>query len=71
MAAVDFIEKPFAKELLLASLDQRFRRILQKEVTGERQKNAKVQLQVLTPREREVLDGLAQGLPNSFAAHGE
>jgi two-component system, LuxR family, response regulator FixJ len=62
--AVDFIEKPFEKVALLTSLDEGFRRLSQKELTGERRKDAEVKLQALTPREREVLEGLAQGLPN-------
>ncbi|MEO8454460.1 MAG: response regulator [Sphingomicrobium sp.] len=66
--AIDFIEKPFARETLKASLDQGFRRLSQKEVTGERTKDAEVQLQALTSRERDVLNGLAQGLPNKTIA---
>ena len=32
-------------------------------------RNAAVRLQALTPRERDVLDGLAQGLPNKTIAY--
>lgn len=67
--AVDFIEKPFEKMTLLSSLDEGFRRLSEKEVTGERRKDAEVRLQALTPRERDVLDGLAQGLPNKTIAY--
>ena len=67
--AVDFIEKPFEKETLKSSLDEGFRRLSQKEVTGERKKDAQLRLQGLTPRERDVLDGLAQGLPNKTIAY--
>lgn len=67
--AVDFIEKPFGKETLKSSLDEGFRRLSQKGVTGERKKDAQVRLQGLTPRERDVLDGLAQGLPNKTIAY--
>ena len=67
--AVDFIEKPFEKIALFSSLDEGFRRLSQKEVTGERRKDAEVKLQALTPRERDVLDGLAQGLPNKTIAY--
>jgi two-component system response regulator FixJ len=62
--AVDFIEKPFEKQALLASLDEGFERLSRKEATGERQRDAELRLQGLTARERDVLDGLAQGLPN-------
>jgi two-component system response regulator FixJ len=67
--AVDFIEKPFEKATLLSSLDEGFRRLSQAEVTGDRRKDAEVRLQALTARERDVLDGLAQGLPNKTIAY--
>lgn len=67
--AVDFIEKPFEKATLIASLDQGFRRLSRQEAAHDRKKDAEVRLQVLTPRERDVLDGLAQGLPNKTIAY--
>jgi len=67
--AVDFIEKPFDKGALLSSLGEGFSRLSRKEVTGERRRDAEIKLQCLTPRERDVLDGLAQGLPNKTIAH--
>jgi two-component system response regulator FixJ len=67
--AVDFIEKPFGKDALLASLDEGYRRISQKEATHDRARDAAVRLHALTVREREVLDGLAQGLPNKVIAY--
>jgi two-component system response regulator FixJ len=67
--AVDFVEKPFAKETLIAALDEGFRRLSRHEATGVRARDAAVRLQALTPREREVLDGLAQGLPNKTIAY--
>jgi len=67
--AVDFIEKPFEKDTLLASLEEGYRRLLRKEATGDRMRSANVRLQALTPRERDVLDGLAQGLPNKTIAY--
>lgn len=67
--AVDFIEKPFEKETLISSLNEGFRRLSQKEATGERKKDAEVRLQALTPRERDVLEGLARGLPNKTIAY--
>ena len=66
--AVDFIEKPFEKEALLSSLDEGFRRLSRKEATRDRRMDAEVRLQALTPRERDVLDGLAEGLPNKTIA---
>lgn len=67
--AVDFIEKPFAKETLLSSLEEGFRRISRKEATQDRKRDAEVRLHALTPRERDVLNGLAQGLPNKTIAY--
>jgi len=67
--AVDFIEKPFEKEALIRSLEEGFNRLLRKEATGDRMRDASVRLQALTAREREVLDGLARGLPNKTIAY--
>lgn len=67
--AVDFIEKPFEKESLIAALEEGFRRLSKKAATGERHRDAEVRLQALTRREREVLDGLAHGLPNKTIAY--
>jgi len=66
---IDFIEKPFEKETLKSALDHGFLRLSQKQVTGERRRDAEVRLQVLTSRERDVLNGLAQGLPNKTIAY--
>ena len=67
--AVDFIEKPFEKVALLSSLEEGYRRLSRKGATGDRARDAAVRLQALTPRERDVLDGLAQGLPNKTIAY--
>jgi two-component system, LuxR family, response regulator FixJ len=67
--AVDFIEKPFQKDALLASLEEGYRRLSRKEATHDRMRDAAVRLHALTPRERDVLDGLAQGLPNKTIAY--
>lgn len=67
--AVDFIEKPFEKETLIESLEEGFRRLSRKEATADRKKDADLRLQALTPREREVLDGLSRGLPNKTIAY--
>ena len=67
--AVDFIEKPFEKDALLASLDEGYRRLERRGATDDRARDAAVRLQSLTARERDVLDGLAQGLPNKTIAY--
>lgn len=67
--AVDFIEKPFEKAVLLDAIGQAFDRLSRSRAAKERAKDAAVRLQALTPREREVLDGLAEGLPNKTIAY--
>ena len=67
--AIDFIEKPFEKQVLLAALEAGFDALERSDSGREKAKDAAVRLQVLTPREREVLDGLAEGLPNKTIAY--
>ena len=67
--AVDFIEKPFEKDALLASLAEGYHRLTCKHATDDRARDAAVRLQALTSRERDVLNGLAQGLPNKTIAY--
>lgn len=67
--AIDFIEKPFEKALLLSAIEDAFSSMARSDAVQERSKNASVRLQVLTPRERDVLDGLAKGLPNKTIAY--
>jgi two-component system response regulator FixJ len=67
--AVDFIEKPFDTDVLLSALQEGFRRVSSKAATGERKKDAEMRLHALTPREQDVLQGLAQGLPNKTIAY--
>ena len=67
--AIDFIEKPFEKAVLMSAVDQAFDRLKRAETHRERADDAAVRLQSLTPREREVLDGLAKGLPNKTIAY--
>ena len=67
--AVDFIEKPFDREVLLSAMDTAFAVLRRSDSGRGRAKAAAVRLQALTPREREVLDGLAEGLPNKTIAY--
>ena len=67
--AIDFIEKPFEKDLLLTAIEHGFNSLKRWDLGREKAKEAAVRLQVLTQREREVLDGLAQGLPNKTIAY--
>ncbi|MCL6684476.1 response regulator transcription factor [Sphingomonas alba] len=67
--AIDFIEKPFEKEALISAIEDGFALLGRSNVRRDRADEAAVRLQVLTPRERDVLDGLAQGLPNKTIAY--
>ena len=66
--AIDFIEKPFEKAALLSAVEDGFSSLVRSDAGRERSKNASVRLQILTTRERDVLDGLAKGLPNKTIA---
>jgi two-component system, LuxR family, response regulator FixJ len=66
--AVDFIEKPFEKQTLLASLEEGYCWLSHKEATHDRMRDANLRLHALTSRERDVLKGLAEGLPNKTIA---
>jgi two-component system response regulator FixJ len=67
--AVDFIEKPFEKAVLLSAIEHGLAQLRQAEASRDRSEQAAVRLQALTPRERQVLDGLANGLPNKTIAY--
>jgi two-component system response regulator FixJ len=67
--AIDFIEKPVDSDVLMSALAVAFGRLSNKAATGERKRDAEVRLRSLTPRENDVLKGLAQGLPNKTIAY--
>jgi len=67
--AVDFIEKPFEKAALLSAIDEGLSRIKQAGRSRARAEEAQVRLQALTPRERDVLEGLVRGHPNKTIAY--
>jgi two-component system, LuxR family, response regulator FixJ len=62
--AVDFVEKPFDKPVILASLDEAFSRLGATGADSGRRTDARKRLNCLTPRERDVLEGLVVGYPN-------
>jgi len=67
--AVDFIEKPIDKTVLMTAIEAAFRRLDASSDASVRAEEADVALGALSAREREVLDGLAQGLPNKTIAY--
>ena len=67
--AVDFIEKPFEKAVLLSALDQGFSRLDHAGRQNKRADEARIRLQTLTPREHDVLEGLVRGHPNKTIAY--
>ena len=67
--AVDFLEKPFEKSALIAAIEESFQRIANATDASARAADAETILGVLTARERDVLEGLAKGLPNKTIAY--
>jgi two-component system response regulator FixJ len=55
--------------VLLAAIEDAFERIAATDGASARAAEAEIILGSLTAREREVLDGLAQGLPNKTIAY--
>jgi two-component system response regulator FixJ len=64
--AVDFIEKPFGDDVLLAAIGAAVDRAQR---TGRSGAEVQVRLAALTAREKEVLDGLLAGHPNKTIAY--
>jgi two-component system response regulator FixJ len=67
--AVDFIEKPFASETILDSLDGALSRLASPSQRDPATAVAAGRLALLSPRERQVLEGLLAGLPNKSIAY--
>jgi two-component system response regulator FixJ len=67
--AVDFIEKPFEKTTLLSALRTAEARLKRAAEASDRGAEARDRLNALTPRERDVLTGLVEGLPNKTIAY--
>ncbi len=67
--AVDFVEKPFTEEAILDSIALAQQRLARSREETEAGEAARARLALLTERERQVLEGLAAGLPNKTVAY--
>jgi len=67
--ASDFIEQPFEKAALLACIAAAQRQSVAERGLSARAMEAQARLNVLTDRERDVLNGLVDGLPNKTIAY--
>lgn len=66
--AVDFLEKPFNDQALLDCVHRALARDTAQRHDKKERKEARTRLQDLTPREREVLGLMVEGLPNKVVA---
>ncbi|WP_298225498.1 response regulator FixJ [Acidocella sp.] len=67
--AVDFIEKPFSDDVILGAIRTAMDRHTRDAAQNGAAAAAAARLEMLTPREREVLNGLVAGLPNKAIAY--
>ncbi|MBB4641934.1 response regulator FixJ [Rhizorhapis suberifaciens] len=67
--ASDFIEKPFERAALLDALEAARQRLEVDKLSDRRCEDARNRLNILTPRERDVLKGMVDGLPNKTIAY--
>jgi two-component system response regulator FixJ len=66
--AIDFIEKPYAKETLVGALTRAFERLEARRREDVLSDEARGLIERLTPREKEVLVGLVDGQTNKVIA---
>ncbi len=68
--AIDFIEKPFPAPIMIDALERALADTARRHEAAPRlDPELAGRLEALTPREREVLDGLVAGLPNKTIAY--
>jgi two-component system response regulator FixJ len=68
LGAIDFLEKPFGEDVLLASLDRAFVLLKDRGEKADRRRAAEDRIKLLSARESEVLRGLMAGLSNKMLA---
>jgi two-component system response regulator FixJ len=69
LGAVDFLEKPFDDEVLLAAVRSALQRGGDTDTRAERAAEFRERLATLSTREQQVLDGLIAGHPNKTIAY--
>jgi two-component system response regulator FixJ len=67
--AMDFIEKPFDDEIMLAAIKTALARRSSELERGSAVAEVQARLDLLSERERQVLDGLVAGKPNKIIAY--
>jgi two-component system response regulator FixJ len=66
---VDFIEKPFADDMLIGAIKSALERASQAPATDTAKQDARERIAALSGRERDVLVGLVAGKINKVIAH--
>lgn len=66
--AIEFLEKPYEKQSLIGAIDSAFKILDNQMADDVRSREAKARLIDLTPRERQVLECLVDGLTNKGIA---
>ena len=66
--AIEFLEKPYEKQALVNAIKNAFTLLDNQLVDDRRSKEARARLAELTPRERQVLEHLVNGLTNKGVA---
>lgn len=66
--AIDFIQKPFSRQDLLAALDAAWSALAHPAPSADERMHAEALITQLTPREHDVLAGLVKGHPNKVIA---
>ena len=67
--AIDFIEKPFDDEIMLSAIQSAVARHADDSQRQARVADVRQRLELLSDRERDVLEGLIAGKPNKVIAH--